>query len=68
MVLLSDTKDTKKYRVVFANTKIEKILKHFKNSFLQREIKKNTPIYFYKPIYDDYKSYFILEIHQKQRF
>ena len=68
MVLLLDTKDTEKYKIVFANTKIEKILKHFKNSFLQREIKKNTPIYFYKPIYDDYKSYFILEIHQKQRF
>ena len=70
MVLLLDidTTEEEKYKIVFANTKIEKILKHFKNSFLQRETRKNTPIYFYKPIYDDYESYFILEIHQKQRF
>ena len=41
MVLLVDTTDTEKYKVVFANTKIEKILKYFIPSFLQREIKKN---------------------------
>ena len=68
MVLLLDTTNTEKYKIVFANTKIEKILKHFKNSFLQREIKKNTPIYFYKPIYDNYESYFILEIDPKEKF
>ena len=68
MVLLLDTTDTEKYSVVFANTKIEKILIHFKPSFLQREIKKKTVLNFYKPIYDDYTNYFILEIHQKQRF
>ena len=68
MVLLLDTTDTEKYSVVFANTKIEKILKHFKPSFLQREIKKNTVLNFYIPIRDDYTNYFILEIHQKQRF
>ena len=68
MVLLLDTTNTKKYKIVFANTKIERILKHFKNSFLQREIKKNTLIYFYKPIYNNYESYFILEIEPKEKF
>ena len=68
MVLLLDVVDTEKYSVVFANTKIEKILKHFKNSFLQREFKKNKVLNFYKPIYNDYTNYFILEIEQKQRF
>ena len=68
MVLLLDTTNTEKYSVVFANTKIEKILKHFKPSFLQREIKKKTVLNFYLPIRDDYTNYFILEIHQKQRF
>ena len=68
MVLLLDTKDTEKYKIVFANTKIERILKHFKNSFLQRETRKNTPIYFYKPIYNNYESYFILEIKPKEKF
>ena len=38
MVLLLDTTDTEKYYLVFANSKIEKILKYFKPSFLQREI------------------------------
>ena len=38
MVLLLDTTDTEKYKLVFANTKIEKILKYFIPSFLQREI------------------------------
>ena len=68
IVLLLDTTNTEKYRVVFANTKIERILKYFKSYFLQRETYKNRPIYFYKPVYNDYESYFILEIHQKQRF
>ena len=67
-VLLLDTKDTEKYKMVYANTKIEKILKYFKSYFLQRETYKSNPIYFYKPVYNDYKSYFILEIHKKQRF
>ena len=68
MVLLLDTKDTEKYKVVFANTKIEKILKHFTPSFLQREIKKKTVLNFYVPISNDYTDYFILEIGEKQRF
>ena len=46
IVLLLDTTDTEKYSVVFANTKIEKILKHFKPSFLQREIKKKDSFKF----------------------
>ena len=68
MVLLVDTTDTEKYKVVFANTKIEKILKYFIPSFLQREIKKNKVLNFYRPIYDNHTNYFILEIEQKQRF
>ena len=68
IVLLLDTTDTEKYSVVFANTKIEKNLKHFKPSFLQREIKKKTVLNFYIPIRDDYTNYFILEIEEKQRF
>ena len=68
MVLLLDTTDTEKYKVVFANTKIEKNLKYFIPSFLQREIKKNTVLNFYRPIYDNHTNYFILEIEQKQRF
>ena len=68
MVLLVDTTDTEKYKLVFANTKIEKILKYFIPSFLQREIKKNMVLNFYKPIYDNHTNYFILEIEQKQRF
>ena len=68
MVLLLETTNTEKYKIVFANTKIEKILKHFKNSFLQRETHKNKPFYFYKPIYDNYESYFILEIEPKEKF
>ena len=68
MVLIVDTADIEKYKLVFANTRIEKILKYFKPSFLQREIKKNVVINFYKPIYNDYTNYFILEIGQKQRF
>ena len=47
IVLLLDTTNTEKYRVVFANTKIERILKYFKSYFLQRETYKNRPIYFY---------------------
>ena len=68
MVLLLDTTDTEKYKLVFANTKIEKILKYFIPYFLQREIKKNTVLNFYRPIYDNHTNYFILEIGQKQRF
>ena len=68
IVLLQDTTNTENHRVIFANTKIERILKYFKSYFLQRETYKNRPIYFFKPIYDNYESYFILEIHQKQRF
>ena len=68
MVLIVDTADIEKYKLVFANTRIEKILKYFTPSFLQREIKKNVVINFYKPIYNDYTNYFILEIGQKQRF
>ena len=68
MVLLQDTADREKYKIVFANTKTEKILNYFKSSFLQREARKNTPIYFYKPIREDYTNYFILEIEPKQRF
>ena len=68
MVLLLDTTDIEKYKLVFANTKIEKILKYFIPSFLQREIKKNTFLNFYRPIYDNHTNYFILEIEQKQRF
>ena len=68
MVLLLDTTDIEKYKLVFANTKIEKILKYFIPSFLQREIKKNTVLNFYKPIYNNHTNYFILEIGQKQRF
>ena len=68
IVLLLDTTNTEKYHVVFANTKIERILKYFKSYFLQRETYKNKPIYFYKPVYNDYKSYFILEIHPKEKF
>ena len=68
IVLLLDATNTEKYKIVFANTKIERILKHFKNSFLQREARKNTPIYFYKPIYNNYESYFILEIKPKENF
>ena len=68
MVLIVDTADIEKYLLVFANTRIEKILKYFTPSFLQRKIKKNVVINFYKPIYDDYTNYFILEIGQKQRF
>ena len=68
MVLIVDTTDTKKYKLIFANTKIEKILKHFTPTFLQREIKKNVVLNFYKPIRNDYTNYFILEIEQKQRF
>ena len=68
MVLLVDTTDTEKYELVFANTKIEKILKYFIPSFLQREIKKNMVLNFYKPMYDNHTNYFILEIEQKQRF
>ena len=68
MVLLLDTTDTEKYKLVFANTKIEKNLKYFIPSFLQREIKKNTVLNFYRPIYDNHTNYFILEIGQKQRF
>ena len=69
MVLLLDTTDTEKYYLVFANTKIEKILKYFKTSFLQREFKKNIDLNFYKPIYEDNKTnYFILEVEEKKRF
>ena len=68
IILLLDTTNTEKYKIVFANTKTEKILNYFKSSFLQRETQKNRPIYFYKPVYNDYKNYFILEIHPKQRF
>ena len=68
MVLLVDTADTEKYQLVFANTKIEKILKYFTPSFLQREIKKNVVLIFFRPIYDNYTNYFILEIEEKQRF
>ena len=68
IVLLQNTKDREKYKIVFANTKTEKILNYFQNSFLQRETRKNKPIYFYKPIREDYTNYFILEIHPKQRF
>ena len=68
MVLLVDTTDTEKYLLVFANTKIEKILKYFTPSFLQREIKKNMVLNFFRPIYDNYTNYFILEIEEKQRF
>ena len=68
IVLLLDTTNTEKYKVVFANTKIERILKYFKSYFLQRETYKNRLIYFYKPVYNDYKNYFILEIQPKQRF
>ena len=68
MVLIADTTNTEKYKLVFANTRIEKILKHFTPSFLQREIKKNVVINFYKPIRNDYTNYFILKIKQKERF
>ena len=68
MVLLLDTTDTEKYKFVFANTKIEKILNCFKPFFLQREIKKNVVLNFFRPIYDNYTNYFILEIEEKQRF
>ena len=68
MVLIVDTADIEKYKLVFANTRIEKNLKYFTPSFLQREIKKNVVIKFYKPIYNDYTNYFILEIGQKQIF
>ena len=68
MVLLLDTTDTEKYKFVFANTKIEKILKYFKPFFLQREIKKNVVLNFFRPIYNNYTNYFILEIEEKQRF
>ena len=67
IVLLLDTTNTEKYKIVFANTKIERILKYFKSYFLQRETYKNKPIYFYKPVYNDYKSYFILEIKPKEK-
>ena len=68
MVLILDTTDIGKYKLVFANTRIEKILKYFAPSFLQREIKKNTVLNFYKPIRNDYTIFFILEIQQKERF
>ena len=68
IILLLDTTNTEKYKIIFANTKIERFLKYFKSYFLQRETNKNRPIYFYKPVYNDYKNYFILEIHPKQRF
>ena len=68
MVLIVDTTDTEKYKLVYANTRTEKILKYFIPSFLQREIKKNKVLNFYKPIRNDYTNYFILEIKQKERF
>ena len=68
MVLLLDTTDTEKYHLVFANTKIEKILKYFNSYFLQREIRKKTVLNFYVPVSNDYTNYFILEIEEKQRF
>ena len=70
MVLLldTDTTDEEKYKVIFANAKIEKILKLFKKYFLMREEYKNKAIYYFKPINDDYKSYFILEINTKEKF
>ena len=68
MVLLQDTTDREKYKIVFANTKTERILKYFKSYFLQRETHKKRVIYFYKPIYQTLESYFILEIQPKQRF
>ena len=40
MVLLLDTTDKEKYLLVFANTKIEKNLKHFKPSFYRGKLKK----------------------------
>ena len=67
MVLLLDNTDN--FYLVFANTKIERILKYFKTSFLQREFKKNVVLNFYKPIYGDAKTnHFILEIEEKKRF
>ena len=68
MVLIVDTTNKEKFKLVYANTKIEKILKYFTPSFLQREIKKNLVLNFYIPIHDDYTNYFILEIEQKERF
>ena len=68
MVLLLDTTDTEKNFLVFANTKIEKILNCFKPFFLQRKIKKNVVLNFFRPIYNNYTNYFILEIEEKQRF
>ena len=70
MVLLLDIEDMGNHKIIFANSKIEKILKHFKPSFLQRETKKKTVLNFYKPTYNDNDNdnYFILEIQGKQRF
>ena len=68
MVLIVDTTNKEKFKLVYANTKIEKILKYFTPFFLQREIKKNVVLNFYIPIHDDYTNYFILEIEQKERF
>ena len=70
MVLLLDidTKDEEKYKVIFANKKIEKILKHFRNSFLMREYKKNHPVYYFKPLNDELEGYFILEIETRKSF
>ena len=70
MVLLLDTNttDEKKYKVIFANKKIEKILKHFKNSFLMREERKNYPVYYFKPLNDELEGYFILEIQTRESF
>ena len=58
----------KTYKVIFANTKTEKILKHFKNSFLMREEHKNQPIYYFKPLNDELEGYFILEIQTRESF
>ena len=70
MVLLLDTNttDEKKYKVIFANKKIEKILKHFQNSFLMREERKNHPVYYFKPLNDELEGYFILEIQTRESF
>ena len=46
MVLLQDTTDREKYKIVFANTKTEKILNYFKSSFFtERDPQKYTNIF-----------------------
>ena len=68
MVLLQDVKDREKYKFIYANTRLEKYLKLFKQFFNQKELKINKTIKFYRPINNNYTDYFILNIEEKQRF